>query len=108
MKNISDVQKITKIKLMLPGNATGIARFRLKSSKHTQLVRVVFSWHSGYDVLSVMFKQNKRPTEAEIEEVKECFFPPHEIPECVVVPHPDNELVTVIYRMQEENNEKQI
>lgn len=106
MKNISDIRSISKIKIMLPGNATGIARFRLKSSKHTQLVRVVFSWHSGFDVLSVMFKQNKRPTEAEIAEVKERFFLPHEIPECEEIPHPDNELITVIYRMQEDNDEK--
>ncbi len=106
MKTISDIQSISKIKLMLPGNASGIARFKLKSSKHTQLVRVVFSWHSGFDVLSVMFKRNKRPTEAEIAEVKERFFLPHEIPECKEMPHPDNELVTVIYRIQEDYDEK--
>lgn len=106
MKTISEIRTITKIKLMLPGNASGIARFRLKSSKHTQLVRVVFSWHSGFDVLSVMFKQNKKPTEAEIAEVKERFFLPEEIPQCKEMPHPDNELVTVIYRMQEDYNEK--
>lgn len=106
MRSVSDIRNITKIKLMLPGNASGIARFRLKSSKHTQLVRVVFSWHSGFDVVSVMFKQNKRPTEAEIAEVKERFFLPHEIPQCEEIPHPDNELVTVIYRMQEDYDEK--
>ena len=101
MRSISDVQTISKIKLMLPGNASGIARFRLKSSKHTQLVRVVFSWHSGYDVLCVMFKQNKRPTPEEIAEVKERFFLPNEIPECKECLHPDNDLIVVIYRKQE-------
>lgn len=101
MKSIEDVKTISKIKLMLPGNSSGIARFRLKSSKHTQLVRVVFSWHSGYDVLSVMFKQNKRPTPEEIAEVKERFFPPNEIPECKEILHPDNDLIVVIYRKQE-------
>ena len=101
MKSIEDVKTISKIKLMLPGNASGIARFRLKSSKHTQLVRVVFSWHSGYDVLSVMFKQNKRPTPEEIAEVKERFFSPNEIPECKEILHPDNDLIVVIYRKQE-------
>ncbi len=105
MKSVSDIQSITKIKLLLPGNASGIARFKLKSSKHTQLVRVVFSWHSGFDVLCVMFKQNKRPTPAEIAEIKERFFLPHEIPECEEMPHPDNDTITVIYRMQEVQNE---
>lgn len=106
MRNITDIQNTTKIKFMLTGSDSGIARFKLKSSKHTQLVRVIFSWHSGFDVLSVMFKQNKRPTEAEIAEVKERFFLPHEIPECKEMPHPDNELVTVIYRIQEDYDEK--
>jgi hypothetical protein len=105
MRSIEDVQSISKIKLMLPGNASGIARFRLKSSKHTQLVRVVFSWHSGYDVLCVMFKQNKRPTPEEIAEVKDRFFPPEETPQCEEIPHPDNDLITVIYRKQEEYHE---
>ena len=52
------------------------------------------------DVVQLMFKQGKRPTEEEIAEVIELFFKPEEIAQCEVIPHPDNDLVAVIYRAQ--------
>lgn len=101
MKAIADIRNIPKIKLMLPGNDTGIARFKLKSTKHTQHVRIIFSWHNGFDVVQAMFKLEKRLTPAEIAEIKRHFFREEEIPQCEEMPHPDNDLVTVIYRPQE-------
>ena len=108
MRNISEIQSIPKIKLMLPSKESGIARFKLKSSKHTQLVRVVFSWHSGFDVVQAMFKQGKRPTSEEIAEIKQRFFQDDEIAGCEEILHPDNDLIVVIFRQQEVANEKQI
>lgn len=101
MKTIQEIQSIPKIRLMLPSNDSGIARFKLKSTKHTQLVRAIFSWHNGFDVVQAMFKQEKRVTPAEVEELKQLFFKEEEIPQCEVIPHPDNDLVTVIFRLQE-------
>lgn len=101
LKSIQEIQTIPNIRLMLPGGDNGIARFKLRSTKHTQLVRAIFSWHSGMDVVQAMFKQHKPLTEAEIEELKQHFFRAEEIPQCEVIPHPDNELITVIYRPQE-------
>lgn len=106
MKSLSEIQSIPKIKLLLPGNDSGIARFRLKSSKHTQLVRAVFSWHSGFDVVQAMFKQGKRPTAEEIAELKQRFFYDDEIAGCEEILHPDNDLIVVIYRQQEVAYEK--
>ena len=75
MKTITEIRNsIPKIKLMLPGNDTGIARFKLRSTKHTQHVRIIFSWHSGFDVIQAMFKLEKRVTPAEIAEIKRLFF----------------------------------
>ena len=104
MKSIQEIQAIPKIRLMLPGGDSGIARFKLRSTKHTQLVRAIFSWHSGIDVVQAMFKQHKPLTPEEIEELKQHFFQAEEIPQCEVIPHPDNELITVIYRPQEDNH----
>ena len=102
MKTITEIQNsIPKIKLMLPGNDTGIARFKLRSTKHTQHVRIIFSWHSGFDVIQAMFKLEKRVTPAEIAEIKRLFFREEEIPQCEETLHPDNDLITVIYRQQE-------
>lgn len=101
MKTIQEIQSIPKIKLMMPGSDSGIARFKLRATKHTQLVRAIFSWHNGFDVVQAMFKQQKRLTPEEIEELKRHFFKAEEIPQCEVIPHPDNDLVTVIYRQQE-------
>lgn len=104
MKSIQEIQSIPKIRLMITGRDSGIARFKLRSTKHTQHVRAIFSWHSGYDVVQAMFKQQKRVTPAEVEELKRHFFHKDEIPQCEVMPHPDNDLVTVIYRPQEVAN----
>lgn len=101
MKSIQEIQSIPKIRLMITGRDSGIARFKLRSTKHTQHVRAIFSWHGGYDVVQAMFKQEKRVTPAEVEELKHHFFRADEIPQCEVMPHPDNELVTVIFRLQE-------
>ena len=106
MKPLSEIQTIPKIKLLLPGNDSGIARFRLKSSKHTQLARVIFSWHSGFDVVQVMFKQGKRPTPEEIAEVKQRFFSEDEMSGCEEILHPDNDLIVVIFRQHEVAHEK--
>ena len=108
MKPLSEIQSIPKIKLLLPGNDSGIARFRLKNSKHTQLVRVIFSWHSGFDVVQVMFKQGKCPTPEEIAEVKQHFFSENEISGCEEILHPDNELIVVIFRQHEVDNDAQV
>lgn len=101
LRSIQEIQSIPKIKLLLPSGNSGIARFKLKSTKHTQWVRVVFSWHSGYDVVQAMFKQQKRLTPAEVEELKRHFFKEEEISQCEVIPHPDNDLIMVIFRQQE-------
>lgn len=105
MKSVNDILLIPKIRLFLPDVYTGIARFKLRATKHTQHVRVVFSWRDGLDVAMVMFKQGKRPTPEEVEEVKQHFFRPEEIPQCVVGLHPDNDLIAVIYRLQEEGED---
>ena len=104
MKTITEIRNIPKIRLMLPGNDSGIARLKLKSTKHTQLVRLIFSWHHGMDVVQAMFKLGKQVTPAEIEEIKRLFFLEEEIPQCEHIIHPDNDLVTVIYRIQEGAN----
>lgn len=100
MKSIEEIRAIPKIRIYMPTKTSGVARFKLASTKHTQLARVVFSWHSGMDVVQVMFKQRKRPTMEEIAEVIELFFRPEETAQCEAIPHPDNDLVAVIYRAQ--------
>ena len=100
MRTIDEIKSIPRIKIYMPSDSSGVARFKLASTRHTQLVRVVFSWHSGADVVQVMFKQRKRPTPEEIAEVIELFFTPEEAHQCEVIPHPDNDLVAVIYRAQ--------
>lgn len=104
MRTIDEIREIVpKIRLYLHGAGSGIARFKLASTKHTQHTRIVFSDSGGMDVVMVMFKQRKRPTPEEVEEVKSIFFAPEEVPQCEVMPHPDNDLVMVIYRAQEED-----
>lgn len=105
MKKIDEIRKIPNIQLYLHGEKQGIAKFKLKSTKHMFKTRVVFSWHSGMDVIMIMFKANKRATPEEIAEVKELFLLPEEIPQCEVMQHPDDERVAVIYRMHEVIND---
>lgn len=100
MKSIDEIRAIPKIRMYMPSEQSGVGRFKLAATKHTQLARVVFSWHSGMDVVQVMFKQRKRPTPEEVAEVIELFFTPEEANQCEVIPHPDNDLVAVIYRAQ--------
>lgn len=100
MKSIEEIKSIPRIKIYMPSENSGVGRFKLMSTTHSQLVRVVFSWHSGADVVQVMFKQRKRPTPEEIAEVIDYFFKPEEAHQCEVIPHPDNDLVAVIYRAQ--------
>ena len=102
MKTIDEIRAIPKIKLMIADNDCGIARFKLKSTKHTQHVRIIFSWHDCFDVVQAMFRRGKSVTAAEVEEIKRLFFKEEEISQCEVVPHPTNDLVTVIIRPQED------
>lgn len=104
MRPIEEIKAIPKIKLYMPQSDRGVARFRLSSTKHTQLTRVVFSSHSGFDVVQIMFKQKKRPTFEEVDEVKRLFFKESEIPQCETALHPDNDLIVMIYRQQEVGN----
>lgn len=105
MKGINDILMIPKLKLFQPDIYTGIGRVHLRSTKHTQHARVVYSRKDGIDMVMVMFKQNKRPTPEEVEEVKRHFFLPEEIPHCVEMFHPDNDRIAVIYRLQEVDGE---
>lgn len=100
MKPIDEIKSIPNFRTYMPAKDSGVARFKLSATKHTQLARIVFSWHSGMDVVQVMFKQRKRPTPEEIAEVIDLFFLPEEADQCDVIPHPDNDLVAVIYRAQ--------
>ena len=105
MKSLDEIKAIPRARtkrnwLYMPTGESGVTRFKLNATTHTQLARIVFSWHSGMDVVQLMFKQGKRPTEEEIAEVIELFFKPEEIAQCEVIPHPDNDLVAVIYRAQ--------
>ena len=101
MKKIEDILMIPKLRLFQPDIYTGVGRIKLRSTKHTQHARIVYSRKDGVDMMLVMFRQKKRPTPEEIEEVKHHFFLPEEIPQCVDMFHPDNDLIAVIYRMQE-------
>lgn len=106
MKKIEDILLIPKLRLFQPDIYTGIGRIHLRSTKHNMHARVVYSRKDGVDMVLVMFpkktyKNGMRPTPEEIEEVKHHFFLPEEIPQCVDILHPDNDLIAVIYRMQE-------
>lgn len=101
MKSIDEIKQIPNLRLYMPDKDYGIAKIKLQCTKHCFKSRLVFSCHSGMDVVMIMFKRHKRATPEEITEVKEMFFAPEEIPQCEVILHPDNELVTVIYRPQE-------
>ena len=101
MKSIDEIKQIPNLRLYMPDKEYGIAKIKLQCTKHFFKSRLVFSCHSGMDVVMIMFKKNKRATPEEIAEVKEMFFVPEEIPQCEVILHPDNELITVIYRPQE-------
>lgn len=100
MKPIDEIKAIPRIRMYMPTKDSGVARFKLDATTHKQLARIVFSWHSGMDVVQVMFKQRKRVTAEEIAEVISLFFHPAEAKQCEVIPHPDNDLVAVIYRAQ--------
>ncbi len=101
MKSIDEIKQIPNLRLYMPNKDYGIAKIKLKTTTHIFKARIVFSCHSGMDMVMIMFKKNKRATPEEIAEVKEMFFAPEEIPQCEVILHPDNELITVIYRPQE-------
>lgn len=101
MKPIEEIKAIPKIKLYMPKDDRGVARFKLSSTKHNQLTRVVFSCHSGFDVVQIMFKRKKRVTLEEVEEIKQLFFKESEIPQCETALHPDNDLIVMVYRQQE-------
>ncbi len=100
MKSIDEIKAIPRMRLYMPTNDSGVGRCKLASTTHTQLVRVVFSWHSGMDVVQAMFRNKKHITPEEIAEVISLFFNPEEAKQCEVIPHPDNELAAVIYRAQ--------
>lgn len=100
MKPIDEIRAIPRIKIYMPTNDSGVGRFKLMATTHTQLVRVVFSWHSGMDVVQAMFRHRKHLTPEEIAEVIELFFKPEEAYQCEVIPHPENDLAVVIYRAQ--------
>lgn len=100
MKSIDEIKAIPRMRVYMPTKDSGVGRFKLEATTHTQLARVVFSWHSGMDVVQVMFKRGKRPTPEEVSEVIDLFFKPEEAYQCEVIPHPDNDLVAVIYRAQ--------
>lgn len=104
MKSFTEIAMLPKWKLYFPEKTIGVARGKLKATKHRQLARVVFSTFNGIDVMQLSFKKNMIPTQAEITELIPLFFKPEEINQCVVTPHPDNERIFVIYRVQDENN----
>lgn len=103
MKPFTEIAMIPKWKVYFPEKTIGVARGKLKATKHNKLARVVFSTFSGMDVLQLSFKKNKTPTPEEIVEVKTLFLKPEEIDQCEVTPHPDNERIMVIFRPHEAN-----
>lgn len=105
MKSFTELALNPKWKLYFPERNIGIARGKLNATKHRQLARVVFSTFNGMDVLQLSFKKNFAPTPMEIDEVMPMFFKPEEIDQCLVTPHPDNEKITVIYRVQDESEQ---
>ena len=100
MKTLDEIQAIPNIKLLFPSEDSGVARLKLASSTHPFLARIVFSWHSGFDVVQVMFKRKKPPTYEEMYEVAELFFKKDEISQCNLIPNPHNDRATVLYREQ--------
>ena len=100
MKSIDEIKAIPRMRVYMPTKDSGVGRCKLASTKHTQLVRVVFSWYSGMDVVQAMFRNKKHITPEEIAEVISLFFHPAEAKQCEVIPHPDNDLAVVIYRAQ--------
>lgn len=104
MKSFVEIAMIPKWKLYFPESSIGVARGKLKATKHRQLARVVLSTFNGMDVLQLSFKKNMKPTQAEIDELLPMFFKPEEIDQCEITPHPDNERIMVIYRLQDETN----
>lgn len=101
MKSFRDIAATPKWKLYFPEPQIGVARFKMKSTKHRQHARIVFSTFNGMDVLQLSFKKGFSPTPEEIEEAKQLFFKPEEIDQCEVTPHPSAVRVVVIYRLQE-------
>ena len=101
MKSFTEIAMIPKWKLYFPEKTIGVARGKLKSTKHRQLARVVFSTFNGMDVLQLSFKKNMMPTQAEIDELIPMFFKPEEIDQCEITPHPENVRIMVIYRSNE-------
>lgn len=100
MKPFSEIAMIPKWKVYFPDKEIGIARGKMKATKHRQLARVVFSTFNGIDVVQLSFKKGFSPTPAEIEEAKQRFFKPEEIDQCEATPHPSAVRVVVIYREQ--------
>lgn len=100
MKPFSEIAMIPKWKVYFPDKEIGIARGKMKATKHRQLARVVFSTFNGIDVVQLSFKKGFSPTTAEIEEAKQRFFKPEEIDQCEATPHPSAVRVVVIYREQ--------
>ena len=80
MKSIDEIKQIPNLRLYMPNKDYGIAKIKLKTTTHIFKARIVFSCHSGMDMVMIMFKKNKRATPEEIAEVKEMFFAPEEIP----------------------------
>lgn len=103
MKPFTEIAMIPKWKVYFPEKTIGIARGKLKATKHRQLARVVFSTFNGMDVLQLSFKKNMMPTQAEIDELLPMFLKSEEIGQCEVTPHPENERIMVIYRTRETN-----
>lgn len=100
MKPFTELAMIPKWKVYFPDKEIGIARGKMKATKHRQLARVVFSTFHGLDVVQLSFKKNMMPTQAEIDELMPMFFKPEEIDQCEVAPHPSAVRVVVIYREQ--------
>lgn len=100
MKTVTDWKAIPRIKISFPAAKCAIARLKLKSTTHTQMARVVLSWHNGFDVATVSFRYKKTPTPEEVQEVIHLFFKADEVEQCRVSQHPDNERVALIYRQQ--------
>lgn len=105
MKTFTEIAMIPKWKMYFPEKSIGVARGKLKSTKHPMLARVVFSTFNGMDVLQLSFKKGLSPTQAEIDEVIPMFFKPEEIDQCEVTPHPTAVRVVVIYREQTPTNQ---
>lgn len=101
MRTVEEIQAaLPKSRFYFPDCDRGITRIKLDCSKHRLRVRVVFTWFSGVDMVTAMYRQIT-PTLEEMEELKRLFFKPEEWDRCVIKENPYNKHSMILYRTQD-------